>query len=321
METADLAQMRTVVTDEAVEGRLRLGQAPRPRPAFSEALVRVAAVSINRGELKTAFAAPSGWRPGWDFAGVIEAAAGDGSGFAVGTRVVGLAPIAAWSDYVVAPSPALARVPDGVSLEDAATLPVAGLTARAALTKGTPREGRKVLITGASGGVGVFAVQLAALQGARVTAAIRNPAHEDLMRQLGAHQVTLGDNLYGAQAHGPYDLILDSVGGESLAAALGLLAPGGTCVLLGASAGAQTTFDASQFRVGGTVLYGLVMGYEFRHEPPSDGLSALLAMMEVGKLRAVVERRAPVAEVAKVAGDLTMRRFVGKAVLSFDSAA
>jgi NADPH:quinone reductase-like Zn-dependent oxidoreductase len=319
MDAPNPAPMRTVVTDEAVWGRLRVGEAPRPQPASAEALVRVAAVSINRGELKTAFAAPSGWRPGWDFAGVVEASPSDGSGFSVGTRVVGLAPIAAWSDYVAASSPFLARVPDGVELHEAATLPVAGLTARAALAKGGQLEGRRVLITGSSGGVGVFAVQLAALQGARVTAAIRNPGHADLVRQLGAGQVALGDNLFGAEAYGPLDLILDSVGGESLSAALGMLAPGGTCVLLGASAGERTTFDASKFRVGGTSLYGLVMGYEFQREPPATGLAALLALVEAGKLRVTIGRRAPVAEVAQIADDLMMRRFVGKAVLTFHS--
>jgi NADPH2:quinone reductase len=312
------ANMRAVVTDAAAAGGLKLAEVPRPLPAPSQALVRVAAVSINRGELKTAFAAPSGWRPGWDFAGVVEAAAADGSGFPVGARVVGLAPIAAWSELVAASSPALARVPDEVDLADAATLPVAGLTARAALAKGVQRQGRRVLVTGASGGVGVFAVQLAALQGAHITAAIRNPGHTDLMRRLGADAVALGDNLAGVEANNPFDLILESVGGESLAASLGLLARGGTCVLLGASAGETTTFDASKFRVGGTALYGLVMGYEFQHEPPAAGLANLLALIQAGTLKAVIEQRAPIEAVAQVADDLIMRRFVGKAVLSFD---
>ncbi|HSZ50415.1 MAG TPA: zinc-binding dehydrogenase [Caulobacteraceae bacterium] len=318
MDASNLSPMRTVVTDEAVWGRLRVGEASRPQPASSEALVRVAAVSLNRGELKTAFGAPSGWRPGWDFAGVVEGASSDGSGFSVGARVVGLAPIAAWSDYVTASSPFLARVPDGVDLDEAATLPVAGLTAKAALAKGGRLEGRRVLITGSSGGVGVFAVQLAALEGAQVTAAIRNPGHADLVRQLGAGQVALGANLSGAEAHGPFDLILDSVGGDSLAAALGMLAPGGTCVLLGASAAERITFDASKFRIGGTSLYGLVMGYEFHREPPAAGLAALLALLEAGKLRVIIGRRAPALEVAQVADDLVMRRFIGKAVLTFD---
>jgi NADPH:quinone reductase-like Zn-dependent oxidoreductase len=305
--------MRTVITDQALARRLRIGEAPRPTPAQGEAIVRVVAVSLNRGEVKTALAAPSGWRPGWDYAGVIAEPAADGSTPPAGARVVGMAAFGAWSEFVAAPQPMMARVPDSVSFEDAATLPVAGLTARAAMAKGPPTPGRRVLITGASGGVGVFAIQLAALQGASVTAAIRNPANAAFVRRLGAGQVAIGDDLAGVD--GPYDLILESVGGATLGAALSRLAPGGTCVLFGASAGTQTTFDASKFRVGGTDLYGLVMQYEFQHEAPAVGLASMLALMEAGKLEAVIERRAPLADIGQVADDLMQRRFVGKAVL------
>jgi NADPH:quinone reductase-like Zn-dependent oxidoreductase len=116
---------------------------------------------------------------------------------------------------------------------------------------------------------------------------------------------------------GPFDLILESVGGASLAAALGLMAPGGTCVLFGASAGDQTSFDASKFRVGGTSLYGLVMGHEFQHEAPGVGLAELAALVAQGKLNPVIEHRAPIGDIAEAAADLMARRFVGKAVLSF----
>jgi len=296
--------MLAVVTDDAVAGRLRLADVARPSPGPGEVLVRVGAVSLNRGEVKTALAAPAGT---------------DGSGPPAGTCVVGLAPFGGWSEYVAASPQVLAEVPAGVSLSAAATLPVAGLTARAALARGTRKAGQRVLVTGASGGVGVFALQLAALQGTIVTAAIRNPDNEPLVRRLGASQVAIGGDLAGAQ--GPYDLILESVGGQSLGAALGNLAPGGVCVVFGASAGATTSFDASKFRVGGTSLYGLAMQYEFQREPPSVGLADLLGSMAAGKLEAVIERRAPIADVARVAGELIERRFVGKAVLTLDDAA
>ena len=107
------------------------------------------------------------------------------------------------------------------------------------------------------------------------------------------------------------------VGGQSLAAALGMLAPGGTCVLLGASAGSQTTFDAAKFRVGGTTLYGLVMGYEFRREPPGVGLAELVGLVAERKLRPEIAVTAKVSEIAEVAAKLIERGFVGKAVLTF----
>ena len=124
--------MQAVVVDDRVPGRMRLGEVPRPTRQTSEVLVRVHAISLNRGEIKTALAAPAGFRPGWDFAGVVEQAADDGSSLPVGTRVVGLMPFGAWADYVAVAPLAIAPLPDHVGFEAAATLPVAGLTARAA---------------------------------------------------------------------------------------------------------------------------------------------------------------------------------------------
>jgi NADPH:quinone reductase-like Zn-dependent oxidoreductase len=308
--------MQAVVVDDGVPGRMRLGEVRRPLRQATDVLVRVHVVSLNRGEIKTALAAPSGFRPGWDFAGVVAQAADEGTSFPAGTRVVGLMPFGAWADYVAVPQPAIAVLPDNVSFDAAATLPVAGLTARAALARGVQRDGARILITGASGGVGTLAIQLAKLQGADVTAAIRNPAHEPLVRRLGAAHVAIGEALDGAAQFGPYDLILESVGGETLGRALSLLASGGTCVLFGASSGNTTTFDTSRFRVGGTSLYGLVMQHELARTPPSVGLRDLLGLLHQQKLDPVIERRGSIADISRIADDLVQRRFVGKAVLS-----
>ncbi len=308
--------MKAVVVDERVPGRMQLREVERPRRQATETLVRVHAISLNRGDVKTALKAPDGFRPGWDFAGVVEQTAEQGSSHPVGTRVVGMMPFGAWADYVAVSPQAIAPLPDNVGYEAAATLPVAGLTARAALSMGPQRNDRRILITGASGGVGTLAIQLARLSGAEITAAIRNPAHEALVRRLGAHHAAIGEDLDGADQFGPYDLILESVGGQTLGRALSLLAPGGTCVLFGASSGATTTFDASRFRVGGTTLYGLVMQYELTRTPPSNGLRELLGLLREQKLDPVIDRRGSIAEISRVADDLVQRRFVGKAVLS-----
>src|SRR5205823_4294320 len=121
-----------------------------------------------------------------------------------------------------------------------------------------------------------------------VTAAIRNAAHEGLVKRLGADNAAIGDDLAGADVFGPYDLILESVGGHTLARALNLLSPGGTCVLFGASATAATTFDAARFRVGGTTLYGLVMQYELARTPPSVGLTELLNLLGAKRFDPVI---------------------------------
>src|SRR5438445_420157 len=118
-----------VVVDPDAPGRLVIRPVPEPTADRGEALVRVHAISLNRGEVRRSGMAAAGWRPGWDLAGVIERAASDGSGPAVGTRVVGFLPEGAWAQRVVVPKNALAELPDKVTFSQAATFPVAGLTA------------------------------------------------------------------------------------------------------------------------------------------------------------------------------------------------
>lgn len=309
--------MRAIVVDKTAPGGLVLRDVDVPSPAPTEALVRVAAISLNRGEVRMALGmAPAGWRPGWDFAGTVERAAANGDGPVAGTRVVGMLPAGSWAQFVAAPTPVLAALPDAVTFAQGAALPVGGLTALHALARGEQAPGRRVLIAGASGGVGTFAVQLARIAGAQVVAAIRDPKHEILVRRLGADAVAIGADLAGAAAHGPYALILESVGGDSLATALTLLAPGGVCVLFGASESARTTFDGARFRVGGTSLYGLVLGHELQREPPGVGLARLASLVADGALRPEIAAEAPWTDIADIAAQLMLRQFTGKAVLT-----
>src|SRR5437764_14396009 len=120
---------RAVVVDPNAPGRLVIAPVADPAPERGEAVVRVRAISLNRGEVRRSGMAAAGWRPGWDLAGVIERAASDGSGPAVGTRVVGFLPEGAWAQRVVVPKNALAELPDKVTFSQAATFPVPGLAA------------------------------------------------------------------------------------------------------------------------------------------------------------------------------------------------
>ena len=146
---------------------------PELRP--NEALVAVRAFSLNRGELRLFQVRPQGWRPGQDIAGIVLEAAADGSGPPAGTRVVALCDEAGWAERAAVPSDRMAPLADNVSVAAAAALPVAGLTALRTLRHGAPLLGKRVLITGAAGGVGNLAVQLALRSGARVTAGRRQP--------------------------------------------------------------------------------------------------------------------------------------------------
>jgi NADPH:quinone reductase len=241
--------MRAVIVDPESEARLSLAEVERPEPGPSEALVRVAAVSLNRGEVRRAETGEPGFRPGWDLAGTVERPAAEGPG--EGARVVGFLPSGAWAELAAVPTNALAALPDGVSFEEAATLPVAGLTALYALDKGGNLLGRNVLITGAFGGAGQFALQLARMSGARVVALVRRPEHEGLAREAGAHEIAVDESGAAAEEHGPYDLILESVGGKVLGNVLPMLAPKGTCVSFGVSGGPEVTFDARELYLTG----------------------------------------------------------------------
>lgn len=222
--------MRATVVDPDSPNRLKLGEVEESSPTLSEALVRVAAISLNRGEVRRSQEAESGFRPGWDLSGTVEKAAADGSGPDEGTRVVGFLLSGAWAERVAVPTNALAALPDGVTFADAATLPVAGLTALYALEKGGNLLGRTVLVTGASGGAGHFGVQLARMAGAKVVGLVRRAEQESLIREAGAHEVAIGEGASAAEEYGPYHLILESVGGRVLGESLAMLAPGGTCV-------------------------------------------------------------------------------------------
>ena len=243
--------MRAIVVDPKAPGRLVVQDVEDPKPSPSEALVKVAAISLNRGEVRRAYQAEAGWRPGWDFAGTLERAAADGSGPKEGARVVGLMSQGAWAERVSVPTNALAELPESVTFAQAASLPVAGLTALRALEKGGRLAERRVLVTGASGGVGTLCVRARETLGA-CRRCNSDPEYRDAVLQAGADEVVTGEELDGAERLGRFDLALDSVGGKTLGKVLTLLSPGGTCVVFGATGGKnkRSTFPSSTRQAG-----------------------------------------------------------------------
>ncbi len=311
-----MAANHAVVVDGGVPGTLSVRAVALPTPLPSEALVRVTTISLNRGETRRAMEAADSWRPGWDLAGVVVQAAADGSGPPANARVVGLLRSGAWAEYVAVPTNALAELPDAVTFTQAATLPVAGLTALYALAKRGLLLHRRVCITGATGGVGDFAIQLARLAGAQVVAQVRRPDQAAIVKETGADAVVVGEDTAVFAQHAPYDLVLESVGGQCFAAALATVAKGGVCVSLGGSASHEATCDLRQFRQKGlTMLYGFMLFEELALEPASVGLAHLAGLVAVGKLRPTVSVEAPWTQIGQVARQLLDRKFVGKAVL------
>jgi NADPH2:quinone reductase len=300
--------MRALVADRSAPAGVSLQEAPEPEPGPDEALVEVRAVSLNRGEVRRLPARAEGTIPGWDVAGVVL------KGATEGTRVVGLADQGGWAERAVIPTARLATLPDDVSFEDASTLPVAGLTAVRALEVGGPLLGRRVLITGAAGGVGRFAVQLAHRAGAHVTGVVGSAERGEGLRELGADELITD---FGPEGD-LFDLILESVGGHSLAAAFTRIGEKGTIVTFGASSPEPTTFSTGDFyNRGGPRLYGLRVFDELRfHGSGPRDLALLVGELAAGRLDPQIGLRASLWKPDEALQALLDRRVPGKAVLS-----
>jgi len=309
--------MRAVVVQS---GSFVLADVPKPVASPDACIVRVQAVSLNRGEVRRALGGGDGMRIGWDVAGEVEVAAADGTGPQPGTRVVGFLPACdGWAERAAVSTRYLAPVPDGVSSEVAATLPVAGLTALYGLERGERLLGSRVLVTGATGGVGLFACQLAAKMGAVVVAQVRRDDQVKLARSAHAAEVVVDPEGTTLAQHGPYRLIFDGVGGAVLGSAATVLLPSGRAVLYGVTGnGAATISLGAMLGTGDGALQGFNLYHEARRVPPSDGLARLLAMVAADELDPFIQRRASWSEAGVVAQALIDRKFHGKAVLSVD---
>lgn len=311
-----MAQMRAVLVSPSSPGRLGLGTVERPAPLPNQALIRIAAFSLNRGEVRRAASATSGSPIGWDLAGTVEEPAADGSGPPGGARVVAMRPNGAWAEYAAVQTNRCAELPDEVSFAQAATLPVAGLTALRALEKGGLLLERRVLITGASGGVGQFACQIARDAGAFVVGSVRQDRSAAVAREAGAHEVITGDDLSLAKEFSPYHLVVETVGGASLATALTMLAHDATCVSLGVSGGAEATINVGGFYLtGGASIYGFILFYEDEKMPVGADLARLVRLVAQGKLKTPISLEDTWDHVGETAQKLTERQYTGKAVL------
>jgi len=228
---------------------LKLVQLAKPVPTEHQVLVRVHAAAVNpldwhylRGEpyfmrLSAGLGAPSEMRLGVDFAGTVEAVGAAVTAYAPGDRVFG-GRTGAFGEYVVVSDEGkLVKIPPGLRFEQAAAVPIAGLTALQALRdKGQLQPGQKVLINGASGGVGSFAVQLAKAAGAEVTGVCSTP-NVDLVRALGADHVIDYKQASYVEGDERYDLVVDLVGNHSVSANRGVLTDSGRYVIVGGPPG------------------------------------------------------------------------------------
>ncbi|MGW2411606.1 zinc-binding dehydrogenase [Streptomyces tubercidicus] len=299
--------MRALVVDHSVPGRLALGEVPDPVPGPDEVLVKISAISLNYGELPKSDDAAEGTVPGWDAAGVVERAAASGRGPKPGDRVITFGWDAGWAELRAVPVGELAVLPDAVDFATAAALPVAGVTALRALRRAGVRPGQRVAITGASGGVGRFAVQLAHQAGAEVYAFVGSPARGAGLAALGADHV-LTDT---ATLDGEVDVLLDNVGGALLGELLGRMAPGGTVISIGATSGEPTPVQPYQLVAGQLKLIGIQAGGD-----AGADLAHLVRLVAEGRLESSVDRVADWSQAGQTALALVNREIRGKAVLT-----
>ena len=301
--------MRAIVYDPQAPANLRLDEVADPPVADSQALIDVHAIGLNFGEVHfiDQMRKP-GEVPGWDSAGVVVQAAADGSGPAVGTRVVGFSGEAGWAQRRAVATENLTELPEFVEFEEAAALPVAGVTALQALRALGPIVGRRVLITGASGGVGRFAVQLAARAGAHVVAAVGSAPRGEGLTELGAAEVVVGLDSVTEPVYG----VLDNVGGKLLAQAFSLVADGGSVQSIGMASNEPTTINFEHERR---------LGNRKRLEPFTvrapfaADLRYLLTLLADGELDPQIGLRDSWENVASAAQALLDRKVAGKAVL------
>ena len=284
--------MRAAFYTKAKSGKiLEIKDLEQPVPKDKEVVLRVRASSVN----------PLDWRmkdqrPGVDVAGEIVAVGRAVTQFKPGDAVFGVGN-GTFAEYACAPEAKLASKPESVSFEQAAAVPVAGLTALQALRdKGHLQPQQKLLINGAAGGIGTFAVQIAKSFRANVTG-VCSTKNVELVRSLGADRVidyTLEDFTEGSER---YDLILDNVGNRTLSATKRVLNPHGTCVM----AGAPKKLSAAFIRIMKAFAWSPFLRQKFKFFVANinrDDLTLFCELIQAGKVSPVIDRRYSLTQTA-----------------------
>jgi len=326
--------MKALVQDSyGTSDVLRLQDVDRPEPATGELLVRIAAASVNaadwhimRGEPRIARLidrgifgrrGPRERIRGRDFAGTIAAVGPGVTGWQVGDEVLG-EDDATLAEYAVVPDGCLARKPAALSFVDAAALPLAAGTADLCLTRGWVRAGHRVLVIGASGGVGTFAVQLAAARGAAVTGVCRT-RNVDLVAPFGAKEVVDYTRKDFTRTGASYDVVLDLVGNRRLRDLRRVVAPGGSLVLSGGGNPGEGKYLGPIGLMAKGGLFGRLLGLRVQipmSVPDAERLAVLAAMAAGREIRPVIDSTYPLADAAPAIRHLEVEHACGKVVVT-----
>ena len=314
--------------------QLDLTDVATPVPAPGEVLVRVRATSVNpydwhgmRGEPRVARLMPGGMglRPpeacilGCDVAGQVEAVGQDVTEFHPGDDVFALLEGGGFGEYVSVPELLLARKPRNLSYEQAAAVPMAGITALLGLREaGRAEPGQKVLVNGASGGVGTFALQIARALGATADA-VCGPANAGLARSLGAAEVIDYTREDFTRSGRSYDILLDIAGGHQVFACRRVLARRGTLVVIGGPAGRWLQPAGHVFAVlamGVLVPQRVTLADTVSCKAKKQLLMALTTLIEDGKVAPVINRTYPFPDIQQAVRYQEQGHVPGKVVVT-----
>jgi len=310
---------------------LHLAEIGRPAAGDGEVLLRVHAAGLDRGtwhlmagqpyliRLVSGLRAPKNPVPGLDVAGAVVAVGADVTGFAVGEEVFGIGH-GSFAEYARAGPAKLVRKPAGLTFAQAAVVAVSGLTALQGLRDaGRLRPGQHVLITGASGGVGTFAVQIAKALGAQVTG-VCSTAKTDLVASIGADHVL--DYTRDDFAAGPhrYDLILDIGGNAALSRLRRALTPAGTLVIAGGEDGGRWTGMGRQVRALALSPFTRQRLTTFVSRQRLADLETLAQLIEAGQLTPVIGKTYPLHQAPDAMRDLLAGHARGKLVIAVTDA-
>lgn len=308
---------------------LRIEVVPIPVPGEREVVVRVRAASLCSGDLhllngtpyllRLGFGLRRPKRPGigQNLAGDVIAVGAQVTEFRLGDRVFGEIPGGAFAEYACAADGAFALVPDGLSMEDAAAIPDSGMTALQGLRDiGKVEPGRRVLINGASGGVGSFAVQIAKVLGAHVTA-VCSTRHIEMVRGIGADVVIDYTTADFTRTDDPYDVVFDLAGNRSLREIRRALTPDGVFVSSAAAPG-DNWFGPIRWlaAVALTDLFTRQTMKSLLMRPSATDLAYLADLAADGRLRPVIERRVPLTETPAAVAVFAQGHASGKTVLT-----
>jgi NADPH:quinone reductase-like Zn-dependent oxidoreductase len=303
--------MQALVAVQAETPPVELAEVDEPEAAFDEVMVAVEAFSPNRGETFLLENPPPGWRPGKDVAGTVVRAAESGLGPAVGQRVVAHPEQGGWAERVAVPLDKVTTLSDDMSFTMAAALPLAGLTALRLTRVTSPLASRRLLFTGASGGVGHYFVELAASQGADITVVTAS-------EERGARLIDLGASAslrHVADATGSYQIGLESVGGEVTAAVWAKLTDDGLLVWFGQASRVRPTLDFFDWRGG---MSGTIRKFAYSDSDTTDAedLATLVRLVQAGRLHPEIGLVADWEHTAEVIEAMVGRGVRGNAVLT-----